>query len=238
MLSDANALWVEDLSKRYAAEVFSHLSLAIKKGESVGLVGPNGAGKSTLIKILLGLVKADSGTGALLGQKIEASSGHLKVSYLPELPGFWSDVSAYEYLSFSARLLKHVPSRSVAELLAMVGLKERGKRPMGTYSKGMVQRTGIAWALQRDPDLYILDEPMSGLDPRAQAMLRDILLGERKLGRTLLISSHSFEDLSALCSRILVLTGGRLQFDGPPEAAFAKLRQDFQDQKGWDEDYD
>jgi ABC-type multidrug transport system ATPase subunit len=165
-------------------------------------------------------------------------SGHERISYLPELPGFWPEISAYEYLQFSRRLQSFSSSRSVGELLGRVGLKDRGKRPMGTYSKGMVQRTGIAWALQREPDLYILDEPMSGLDPRAQAMLREVLLEERAQGRTLFISSHSFEDIKALCSRVLVLNHQKIEFDGSPEEAFERLRREFSDSKGWDEDYD
>ena len=145
------AFWVQDLSKNYGTKVLENISLRVEKGESVGLVGPNGAGKSTLIKILLGLVKADSGSGTVLGTELSAMEGHDRISYLPELPGFWPEISAYEYLEFSRRL-QGQPGISIAPLLARVGLKERGRRPMGTYSKGMVQRTGIAWALQREPD--------------------------------------------------------------------------------------
>lgn len=235
---DSAAFWIKDLRKKYSSPVLSNISLIVERGESVGLVGPNGAGKSTLIKILLGLVKSDSGTGVILDTPLEQMSGHPSISYLPELPGFWSEISAYEYLFFSRRLQPTEPSQSIAELLARVGLKERGKRSMGTYSKGMIQRTGIAWALQREPDLYILDEPMSGLDPRAQAMLRDLLLEEREKGRTLFISSHSFEDIKALCSRVIVLDKQKINFDGSPDEAFAKLRRDFADRRGWDEDYD
>ena len=232
------AFWVKNLSKSYAAKVLDDISLSVARGESVGLVGPNGAGKSTLIKILLGLVRATRGEGQVLGTDLEQMSGHAQISYLPELPGFWSEITAYEYLHFSRRVQSASPALSVEALLGRVGLKERGKRPMGTYSKGMVQRTGIAWALQREPELYILDEPMSGLDPRAQAMLRDVLHEERAKGRTLFISSHSFEDIKALCSRVIVLNRQRIEFDGEPEAAFEKLRREFADRRGWDEDYD
>jgi ABC-2 type transport system ATP-binding protein len=232
------AFWVSDLSKTYSAPVLDSISLSVERGESVGLVGPNGAGKSTLIKILLGLVRPTSGDGQLLSTPLSSVGGHHQVSYLPELPGFWAEISAYEYLKFSRRLQVNKPSLEIAELLARVGLKERGKRPMSTYSKGMVQRTGIAWALQREPEIYVLDEPMSGLDPRAQAMLREVLVEEHKKGRTLFISSHSFEDISALCSRVIVLNHNKIEFDGSPAEAFDRLRKEFSDQKGWDEDYD
>lgn len=243
MLSDQHkdaAIWVDGISKKYLGNsVLDQISFVVNRGESVGIVGPNGAGKSTLIKILLGLVQSDFGTGRLLGTDLSQVSGHPRVSYLPELPGFWPEVSAYEYLNFSRRLQPNLhDSNPIESILATVGLKKRGLRPMGTYSKGMIQRTGIAWAMQRQPELYILDEPMSGLDPRAQAMLREILIAENKKGRTLLISSHSFEDISALCSRVLVLNHHRLEFDGTPEQAFAKLEKDFSDHRGWSEDYE
>lgn len=238
MLTQSSSIQVEHLCKSYSKAVFSDVSFSIAQGEAVGLIGPNGAGKSTLIKILLGLVKADKGKATLFGDRVDQISGHKKVSYLPELPGFWSEVSAYEYLSFTRDLQLLISSRSVEELLRLVGLKERGRRPMGTYSKGMIQRVGIAWALQREPELYILDEPMSGLDPRAQTMLKEVLLEERAKGRTLLISSHSYDDIRQLCNRVIVINEQKLVYDGDPETAFKKLQSQFIDIRSWDQDYE
>jgi len=232
-------LELKEISKTFLAPALSKVSFSIKAGESVALVGANGAGKSTLIKIILGLVQPTSGSGNLHGLPFDDAESRKKVGYLPELPGFWPELSAEELLRFIGKL-RGMPAAQVKtrseQLLAALGLSVRGKRPMGAYSKGMLQRTGIAQALLADPDFVILDEPMSGLDPRAQEKLRSVLQSLRAKGKSLLISSHSLEDIRALCTRVLVLEKSKLVTDGPTEEVLKVLVDKYRSSEPWDED--
>jgi len=219
--------------------VLVDVSFGVRPGESVALVGANGAGKSTLIKILLGLARADAGEVRLFESAPSDEILREKVGYLPELPGFWGELSAVDFLDFMGRL-RGIPARTRAErsakLLDALGLKERGARPMAGYSKGMLQRTGIAQALLHDPKLLVLDEPMSGLDPRAQEKLRQILLKLRERGVSLLISSHALDDIRSLTDRTLVLEKGRLLHDGPTKEVLDVLVEKYRSSEPWDED--
>lgn len=230
---------VRELSKTYLAPVLENLSFSISSGESVAIVGANGAGKSTLIKIILGLVRPSSGKGELFGKDFADPQSRSRVGYLPEMPAFWPELKATELLEFMARL-KGVSSeatgRRIPQLLQVLGLKVRGTRPMGGYSKGMLQRTGIAQALLNDPDFLILDEPMSGLDPRAQEKLRVILNNLREKGKTLLISSHSLEDIRSLCDRVMVLEKAQLVTQGPVDLVLKDLVEKYRSSEPWDED--
>ncbi len=230
---------VQSLSKTYVRPVLTDLSFEIRAGESVALVGANGAGKSTLIKILLGLVHPSSGEGKLMGFELGDARGRESIGYLPELPSFWPEVSAAELLDFSFQLKgrgERADKDKVKQALKSLGLALRGYAPMAGYSKGMLQRAGVAQALILNPKLLILDEPMSGLDPRAQAKLRMILNKLHEKGVSLLISSHSLEDIRSLCGRVLVLEKSRLIDDGPTEEVLEKLNEKYHSSEPWDED--
>jgi ABC-2 type transport system ATP-binding protein len=232
-------LKLERISKKFQAQALTDISLTIRSGESIALVGANGAGKSTLIKIILGLVKASSGTGSLFGFSFDDSRARKKVGYLPEMPGYWGEISAVDLLKFMGRIHQldsETVGRRSQKLLSALGLNVRGSRLMGGYSKGMLQRTGVAQALLHDPDLLILDEPMSGLDPRAQEKLRGILLNLREKGKTLIISSHSLEDIRSLCSRVVVLEKSKMVQDGPTDVVLGKLLELYRSSEPWDED--
>lgn len=227
------------VQKTYAAPVLRDVSLEMRAGESLALVGANGAGKSTLIKILLGLVRPSAGEGEVLGFPLGDPRAAERIGYLPEMPSFWPELSAADFLRFVSDLrglpVTYTESR-VPALLGTLGLGLRGERPMQGYSKGMLQRAGVAQALVHDPDLLILDEPMSGLDPRAQDKLRRILVDLRTQGKSLIVSSHSLEDIRALCSRVVVLEKSRIVLDGPTESVLEELLRRYRSSEPWDED--
>jgi ABC-type multidrug transport system ATPase subunit len=185
----ADLLDIRNLSKTFkgnATATLQDIELCIPQGQSVALVGANGAGKSTLIKIILGLVKPSSGHVRFMGHEPAHPDALKRIGYLPEIPGFWGELSAQELLSELGSLRELKPEQVQVrseKLLSLLGLKLRGSRNMGGYSKGMLQRTGVAAALLHDPDFLILDEPMSGLDPRAQEKLRSIVLEAQRLGQ-------------------------------------------------------
>jgi ABC-2 type transport system ATP-binding protein len=232
-------LKIEGLSKSFAAPVLQDLNLELRRGESLALVGANGAGKSTLIKMILGLVRPSQGRIELYGRDPSDPQSRTAVGYLPEMPGYWAELTARELLTYMGKL-RQLPAPTVVSrmgsLLGALGLKIRGARAMGGYSKGMLQRTGVAQALLHDPDFIILDEPMSGLDPRAQEKLRQILLQLRARGKTLLVSSHSLEDIRSLCTRVVVLEKSKVVLDGPTEEALAELLRRYRSSEPWDED--
>ena len=227
------------IRKSYAVPVLQDVTLEMRSGESLALVGANGAGKSTLIKILLGLVRPSGGEGEVFGFPLGDPRALKRIGYLPEMPSFWPELSATDFLRFVSDLralpISYVRTR-VPALLGSLGLALRGTRPMSDYSKGMLQRAGVAQALIHDPDLVVLDEPMSGLDPRAQDKLRRILLALRGEGKSLIVSSHSLEDIRALCSRVVVLEKSRIVLDGPTESVLDELLRRYRSSEPWDED--
>lgn len=233
------AIEVEKVSKTYKQRVLSDLSFQINAGEAVALVGANGAGKSTLLKILLGLVHADSGEARIWGSGCQNQSGREFLGYVPEFPSFWPELSAKELLIFAGRfrdVRQDQVDEDIEKLLKSLGLWNRAGGAMGKYSKGMLQRTAIAQALLHRPRLLILDEPMSGLDPRAQTKLRQVLLDFKKQGTTLFISSHSLEDIQAICDRVLVLEKSQLVENGPTQDVLKRLVEKYQSSEPWDED--
>lgn len=233
---------VSQLCKIYSDSsnfVLNNVSFKIQKGESVALVGANGAGKSTLIKIILGLVKASSGNIKVLGQEPGNAEALKRIGYLPEIPGFWGELSANEWLHHLGDLRSIEPKETrkrCQKLLSLLGLSKRGTRTMGGYSKGMLQRTGIATALLHDPDFLILDEPMSGLDPRAQEKLRIVIQRLREAGKTFLISSHALEDIRSFCDRVIVLERSQIVLDGPTNEVLKTLLEKYRSSEPWDED--
>jgi ABC-2 type transport system ATP-binding protein len=238
-MSASPILEISQLAKSFKAPVLADINISIQPGESVALVGANGAGKSTLIKIILGLMNPSAGSIKLFGSDPFDAESRRRVGYLPEMPGYWSELSARELLKFIGqvrRLAPDVTQKRSENLLNILGLKLRGSRLMGGYSKGMLQRTGVSQALLHDPDFIILDEPMSGLDPRAQEKLRVILQKLRDKGKTLLISSHALDDIRSLTSRVIVLEKTRVVSDGPTHETLEALVQRYRSSEPWDED--
>ncbi len=200
--------------RRQRVEAISALSLTISQGEVFGFLGPNGAGKSTTIKTLLGQIRPTSGTVSLFGQSSALPSSRARVGYLPENPAFYDFLTAQEYL----RLVGRVYGMSAAEIdrastrvLEALSLEEAAKRPIRGYSKGMVQRLGLAQTLLHDPDLLILDEPMSGLDPVGRALVKDLMLDLKKRGKTIFFSTHVIGDVEAVCDRVGIIAKGVLR---------------------------
>jgi ABC-2 type transport system ATP-binding protein len=193
------------------------LTLQIPMGGVFGLLGPNGAGKSTTLKLLLNLLQPTSGRAEVLGSAPGDIRAHRRLGFLPENPTFYDYLTAEELLTYFAGLFGYESAECrarAARLLDRVGLAADRRRPMRQYSKGMVQRVGIAQALVNDPELVILDEPMSGLDPVGRREVRDLILHLRDEGRTVVFSSHILSDAEVLCSRIGILAKGKLVASG------------------------
>ena len=216
---------ISNLAKRYKAAtgfytstVISGLDLEIKKGESFGFLGPNGAGKSTVIKILMDFIRYDSGTITINGKNVSSPSVRKHIGYLPEQPLFYDHLTAEEVLRFGGRIAdipKDLLEHRINDILERLMLSHAKKKPIRTYSKGMTQRTGLALALIHDPEICILDEPMSGLDPMGRKLVTDFILDMRTSGKTVFFSSHILSDVERLCDRIGVLNRGKLLFCGP-----------------------
>jgi len=190
------------------------LNLQVEAGEVFGLLGPNGAGKTTTLKILLGLIFPTSGTARILGKELGDVSARARIGYLPENPYFYVHLTALEFLNYVAELFglaRDERRRRVGQLLERVGLEASRHVPLGKFSKGMVQRVGIAQALINDPQLIFLDEPMSGLDPLGRREVRDLILDLKKQGKTVFFSTHILSDAETLCNRVAILNRGRLQ---------------------------
>ncbi len=191
-----------------------HLSLRVEQGETFGLLGPNGAGKSTTLKLLLGLIRPTQGHGVILGHGLGEVGARARIGYLPENPYFYDQLTAEEFLSYVATLFCLSPGQRrarVGGLLDRVGLSDSQNLPIRKLSKGMVQRLGIAQALVNDPELIVLDEPMSGLDPLGRREVRDLILQLGQEGKTILLSTHILSDAEAVCDRVGILNRGRLQ---------------------------
>jgi ABC-2 type transport system ATP-binding protein len=189
------------------------LDLEVRAGEIFGYVGPNGSGKTTTLKLLVGLLKPDRGQARILGQPLASRGWRYRAGYLPENPYLYDYLTAAEYLDYAGRLFGMTRARrreKTREILALVGLERSADVPLRRFSKGMVQRAGLAQALVNDPELVILDEPMSGLDPIGRRLVREIVLGLRRAGRTVFFSTHILSDAEALCDRVGVLRAGRL----------------------------
>ena len=190
------------------------LSFTVAPGEVFGCLGPNGAGKSTTLKLLMGLVSPTSGHARLFGQSVRDVAVRRRVGFLPENPVFYDYLSGEELLAYYGQLcgMEHREARRRAgTLLDRVGLGAERRLAIRRYSKGMVQRLGVAQALVHDPELVVLDEPMSGLDPIGRRDVRSLILSLRDEGKTILFSSHILSDAETLCSRVAILAAGRLQ---------------------------
>jgi ABC-2 type transport system ATP-binding protein len=222
------AIEIENLTKDYPYG-FLHLkkrtsleglSMTVERGEVFGFLGPNGAGKSTTIKLLVGLTFPTAGTARILGRHIRDVTMHQNIGYLPEQPYFYDYLTAAELLDYFARF-HHLKAADrverVARMLKKVGLETAGKIQLRKYSKGMLQRVGLAQAILHDPEVVILDEPMSGLDPVGRREVRDIILELKRGGRTVMFSTHILSDAEMLCDRVGVIVGGKLRGVGAPD---------------------
>lgn len=192
-------------------------SLQIEQGEVFGFLGPNGAGKSTALKILLNFVYPSAGTVSLMGRNVSDSRARSLVGYLPENPYFYDYLTAKEILWFGGKasgLHKREIHDRTEMLLDRMGLKASSDRPLRTYSKGMVQRAGIALALIHNPDVVVLDEPMSGLDPIGRKLVGDLIRELKSQGKTVFFSSHILTDVERFCDRAGIIVGGRLRLVG------------------------
>jgi ABC-2 type transport system ATP-binding protein len=193
------------------------LNLEVRPGEVFGFLGPNGAGKTTTLKLLMQLIYPTSGRAEILGRPVGDISVKQRIGYLPESPYFYDYLTAEELLLYFAKLFGYDRAecdRRVSSLLDEVGIAGERRLQLRKFSKGMIQRVGIAQALVNDPEVVVLDEPMSGLDPLGRRQVRDLILKLRDRGCTVFFSSHVLSDAEALCSRVGILAGGRLIASG------------------------
>jgi ABC-2 type transport system ATP-binding protein len=219
------AIRIEELTKEYAIgfwrkrpyRALDRLSLEIEPGEVFGFLGPNGAGKTTTLKLLMQLIFPSSGRAEILGKPVGHVATRQRIGYLPENPYFYDNLTAEELLSYFAELFGYQAEerrRRVTALLDRVGIGAERRLQLRKFSKGMVQRVGLAQALLNDPEVVFLDEPMSGLDPLGRRDVRSLILQLRDQGRTIFFSSHILADAEALCGRVAVVAGGRLAAAG------------------------
>ena len=228
-MTDNNAMIkVEHLYKRYGAvHALEDLSLEVQPGAIYGLIGPNGAGKTTLLRILAALLSPSKGLVWLDGEEVRRSSAiRRKVGYMPDFFGVYPDLTSAEYLEFYAGI-SGVPRRNhagaIKDLLELVNLSDKRDAPVETLSRGMKQRLCLARALIHDPQLLLLDEPASGLDPGARVEFRELLRTLQGMGKTIVVSSHILLDLAEMCSHIAIIHAGQLVIEGDVEQVIRAL---------------
>ena len=203
--------------KRRKVAALKGLDLEVRQGETFGFLGPNGAGKTTTLKILMGLIYPTSGKAWLMGKELGNVSVKHRLGFLPEQPYFYDYLTASEFMDFYGRLFgMSSGERKVraAELLALVGLEHARDLQLRKFSKGMLQRIGIAQALINDPELVVLDEPMSGLDPVGRKDVKDIMIQLKERGKTVFFSTHILPDVEVVCDRVAILVKGELRAMG------------------------
>jgi len=190
------------------------LDLEVKRGETFGYIGPNGSGKTTTIKLLMGLNFPTAGQAEVLGQPVGSPAANARIGYLPERPYFYDYLTAEEFLHFYGQLHgldRATRRRRIEELLPMVHMERARNIQLRKFSKGMLQRVGLAQALINEPELVILDEPSSGLDPMGRMLIRDVILSLKAKGVTILLSSHILSDVEEVCDRVAMIAGGKVQ---------------------------
>jgi ABC-2 type transport system ATP-binding protein len=209
---NTNAIETYQLSKTYGAKIaVRDLTLTVRRGEVFGFLGPNGAGKTTSVKMLLGLVSPASGSGRLLGSPLGDPAARAKVGFLPEHFRFHEWLTGAEFMALHASLYR-IPSntarRRIPDLLELVGLAEHASFKLRGYSKGMLQRIGLAQALLNEPELVILDEPTSGMDPLGRRLVRDIIRDLRSKGTAVFLNSHLLSEVEITCDRVAFISNG------------------------------
>jgi ABC-2 type transport system ATP-binding protein len=205
---------VQNISKSYGAQkALDNVSFSIKKGEIVGFLGPNGAGKSTLMKILTTFIHADEGTATVNGNDVNDSQlkVQLSVGYLPEHNPLYLDLYVREYLEFNADVYKVAKSR-IEEVIQLTGLSPESHKKIGQLSKGYRQRVGLATALLHNPDVLILDEPTTGLDPNQLVEIRNVIKNVGK-DKTVFLSTHIMQEVEAICDRVIIIDNGKIVTD-------------------------
>ena len=221
---------VQNLTKRYAGRTaVENLSFEVAKGEIVGFLGPNGAGKSTTMKLLSCLIRPDAGTASVCGHDIAGDAGAIRrnVGYMPDFLGVYDDLTVDEYLQFFAAAFK-IPRKqravTIGSVLELTDLVEKRHALVDSLSRGMQQRLGVARVLVHDPKVLLLDEPASGLDPRARIEMRSLLLELGRMGKSLMVSSHILSELAEMCTSIGIIERGRLLYSGSIEDAYQRTR--------------
>lgn len=229
---------VEDLHKTYVVgirrkkfQAVRGLSFQVRRGEVFGIVGPNGAGKTTTIKILTGLMRPTSGSAKLFGISTDSIESRRKLGYLPESPYFYEHLKAPELLRYYGQLhglSSDVLEQRIPQLIERVGLSHATDRPLKKFSKGMRQRAGLAQALINDPDLIILDEPQSGLDPVGRREVRDLIFDLKRQGKTVVFSSHILPDVEAVCDRVALFHKGKIIEQGSLDDLLGKRTHSYE----------
>jgi ABC-2 type transport system ATP-binding protein len=221
----------ENLTKVYGKRTaLDDVSFEVPEGEIFGFVGPNGAGKTTTLRILAALLEPTSGRASIDGADVarQPHQVHSRIGYMPDFFGVYDQLTVAEYLDFYAscyRQPKHRRNKIVNELLELIGLTERRDQAVDTLSRGMKQRLCLARALVHDPVVLLLDEPASGLDPRARVEMREILRELRRMGKTIIISSHILPELTELCTMIGIIDQGRMRATGQVQEVIRKLSE-------------
>ena len=224
MSASAEIVRVDDLIKDVRPgfglrkkRILDGISFRVREREIFGFIGPNGAGKTTTLKVLMGLIRPTSGQASILGHDVSEVAFRRQIGFLPEQPYFYDYLTGCELLRFYAKLSGVSPRRRegrVTELLELVGLSEAGTTRLRNYSKGMLQRIGIAQALVHDPQVVFLDEPMSGLDPVGRKEVRDIILRLRTEGKTVFMNTHILSDVEMVCDRVAIIANGKIRYEG------------------------
>jgi len=207
--------------KRKVLVALDHLDLEVKAGEVFGLLGPNGSGKSTTMKLLLGLIRPSSGEVRVFGLPPGSLEARKRVGFLPENPYFYSFLNGDETLRFYGKLTGVTGTRlgrRIDELIELVGLQNGRERPLRSYSKGMLQRIGLAQAMMHDPDLLFLDEPTAGVDPLGSTQIRDLILKLKQMGKTVIFSSHLLEQVEEVSDRVAIFSLGKKVLEGSLDA--------------------
>jgi ABC-2 type transport system ATP-binding protein len=200
--------------RKHEREALAPLTLAVQEGEVFGYLGPNGAGKTTTLKLLMGLIYPTAGTATILGRPLDDAKMKAQIGFLPEQPYFYDHLTARELLTYLASLSGVSAGdrlRRVETVLRRVGIQQSADLQLRKFSKGMLQRVGIAQAIVHDPKLIFLDEPMSGLDPIGRREVRDLIQQLKDEGKTIFFSTHILSDAETLCDRVAVLNHGQLR---------------------------
>ena len=229
------AIDVQDLRKTYRTpfarkrvEALRGVSFSVERGQIFGFVGPNGAGKTTTIRTLMGLIRPTSGSAKILGEELPSRAARYQIGFLPESPYFYDYLTVGELCDLAGRLFglpAAVRKRRASELIDKVGLGGARGQSLKKFSKGMLQRAGLAQALMNDPELVVLDEPMSGLDPIGRKEVRDLILELRDRGKTVFFSTHILSDVEAITDRVAIIARGQLQAHGTPAELVSQALQ-------------
>lgn len=219
MQNPAYSIDLHNVTKTYRGKVraLRGVQLQVERGQIFGLLGPNGAGKSTLVKIMMTVVRPSSADGTLLGHPIGHQPTLQRVGYLPEnhrLPNYLTGRQVLDFYAALAKVPASVRRKRAVELLELVGMTRWGDQRINKYSKGMLQRVGLAQALMNDPDLVVLDEPTDGVDPVGRREIRDVLLRLKQEGKSILLNSHLLSELEMVCDQVAILVQGKMAMQG------------------------